>query len=63
MGTLKRERAIVSDILGKVPNGRKEQIKLWLERLPDSTERTFDRRKREVKNVIESNWQTGKVAK
>ena len=50
---LKRERAIVRDILTKVPNSRKEQVKLWLELVADGTERTFDRRKQEVKRGIE----------
>ena len=41
------------EILTKVPDSRKEQVKLWIEMVADGTERTFDRRKREVQNGIE----------
>lgn len=50
---LKRERSIVREILKIEPECRKKQIKLWLEISPDYTERSFDRRKRDVKNGIE----------
>ena len=43
-----RERSIVRTIVGTT-NNRDEQVKLWLEMLPDSSVRTFDRRKREIK--------------
>jgi hypothetical protein len=46
-----RERNIVRNIIGTAKS-REEQVKLWLEMFPESTGRTFDRRKREIKAQV-----------
>ena len=49
---IKRDREVVRQIVKEVPDDRKAQIKMYLERNPNGTERTFDRRKNDIRRGL-----------